>query len=301
MKLTNPNASEQAVKLFDTIASLYGKGILSGQQESTWKGSDEYEFDYIFEKTGKYPAVRGLDYMNNDFAGVTRRAVKWHSRGGIVSICWHCGCDFSGSWSECMNSVIPDWDKALTEGTPEYETLIRGMDKAAAALAELKEQQIPILWRPFHEFDGGWFWWGKGGPEPFRKLWRIMYNRYVGHWHLDNLIWVLGWCQNGKNYGDWYPGNDCVDIAGADSYYDGANPGLWNAVLEVVGDRMPVCFHECGRIPTVPQLKESGTGWVWFLTWHTDHITSHNDPAVLKEIYNDAYVWTLDRLPELLK
>ena len=89
-----------------------------------------------------------------------------------------------------------------------------------------------------------------------------------------------------------------MDIADADSYYDGANPGLWNAVLDVVGDRMPVCFHECGRIPTVLQLREAGTAWVWFLTRHTDHITAHNDPAVLKEIYNDTYVWTLDRLPE---
>ncbi|MBQ8332624.1 MAG: mannan endo-1,4-beta-mannosidase A and B [Clostridia bacterium] len=296
MKLTNPNASPEARQLFDYICGLYGRNILSGQQESTWMGSEEYEFDYIFEKTGKYPALRGLDYMNDDFAGVNRRAVKWHERGGIVSVCWHCGCDFSGSWSECMNTVLPDWERALTEGTPEYDALIRGMDKGAAALAELNEKKIPVLWRPFHEFDGGWFWWGKGGADNFRKLWRILYDRYVNHWHLDNLIWVLGWCQNGVNYGDWYPGDEYVDIAGADSYHDGANPNLWNAVLDVVGDRMPVCFHECGRIPTAAQLREAGTDWVWFLTWHTEHILHHNDPAVLREIYNDPYVITLDHV-----
>ena len=299
MKLTNTNPSPEAVRLFDAIAGLYRHGILSGQQESTWKGSDEYEFDYICEKTGKYPAVRGLDYMNDDFDGVNRRAVKWHERGGIVTICWHRGCDFSGSWSQCMNTEIPDWDDALTPGTDAYNTLIRGMDKAAEALTGLKERNIPVLWRPFHEFDGGWFWWGKGGGENFNKLWRIMYDRYVNHWNLNNLIWVLGWCQNGVNYGDWYPGDEYVDIAGADSYYDGANPGLWNAVLDVVGDRMPVSFHECGRIPTVQQLREDGTDWVWFLTWHTDHIVNHNDPAVLREIYNDPYVITLDRVAEI--
>ena len=53
MKLTNTNPSPQAVRLFDAIAGLYRHGILSGQQESTWNGSDEYEFDYICEKTGK--------------------------------------------------------------------------------------------------------------------------------------------------------------------------------------------------------------------------------------------------------
>ena len=157
MKLTNPNASREAVQLFEKIAALNGN-ILSGQQESTWMGSEDFEFDYIFEKTGKYPAVRGLDYMNDDFKGVNRRAVKWHERGGMVSVCWHCGCDFSGSWSECMNTAIPDWERALTEGTEENSVLIRGMDKAAAALTELRDRKIPVLWRPFHEFDGGWFW-----------------------------------------------------------------------------------------------------------------------------------------------
>ena len=71
--------------------------IISGQQESTWVGGEQYEFEYIYEKTGKYPAIRGLDYMNDDFEGVNRRAIEWYEKGGIVSICWHCGSDFSGS------------------------------------------------------------------------------------------------------------------------------------------------------------------------------------------------------------
>lgn len=132
-------------------------------------GSDQYEFDYIYEKTGKYPAIRGLDYMNDDFNGVNKRAADWYEKGGIVTICWHCGCDFSGSWDECMKTELADWDKALTEGTPEYEKLIAGMDKAAEALSKLKDQNIPVLWRPFHELDGGWFWWSKGGAENFKS------------------------------------------------------------------------------------------------------------------------------------
>ncbi len=143
--LSNPDASEAAQDLFTYICDTYGNAILSGQQESTWMGSEQYEFDYIYDNTGKYPAIRGLDYMNDDFDGVNRRAKEWYDRGGIVTICWHCGSDFSGSWSECMNTTITDWDKALTEGTPEYETLIKGMDKAAEALQELQEENIPVL------------------------------------------------------------------------------------------------------------------------------------------------------------
>lgn len=258
-KLSNPNASEQAQKLYDYICDTYGNAILSGQQESTWMGSEQYEFDYIFDKTGKYPAIRGLDYMNDDFSGVNRRAKEWHERGGIVTICWHCGCDFSGSWSECMNTEISDWNASLTEGTPEYEKLVAGMDKAAKALTELRDEGITVLWRPFHELDGGWFWWSKGGAENFKKLWTLMYDRYTNHWGLNNLIWVFGLSHEARHGGDWYPGEEYVDVAGADSYTDGANASLYRVVKRFVGEEMPVCFHECGRIPTVEQLRKEDT------------------------------------------
>ena len=297
--LSNPNASKEAKTLFNYICKTYRNGIISGQQESTWMGSDQYEFDYIYEKTGKYPAIRGLDYMNDDFNGVNKRAAEWYEKGGIVTICWHCGCDFSGSWDECMKTELADWDKALTEGTPEYEKLIAGMDKAAKALTELKDKNIPVLWRPFHELDGGWFWWSKGGAENFKKLWTIMYDRYTNHWKLDNLIWVFGYSHNGRNFDKWYPGEDYVDIIGADSYDDGANSDLYKKVAAVAGEEMPICFHECGRIPTVQQLKDGKADWVWFMTWHTEYITDHNNTDDLKAIYNDEYVITLDELPKL--
>ncbi len=61
---------------------------------------------------------------------------------------------------------------------------------------------------------------------------------------------------------------------------------------------MPVCFHECGRVPTVEQLHEKDTDWVWFMTWHTDHITGSNDVNTLNEIFNDEYVIALDEVPD---
>lgn len=299
--LSNQNASKAAEELYGYICETFGNAIISGQQESTWMGSDQYEFDYIYKKTGKYPAIRGLDYMNDDFKGVNERAADWHKRGGIVTICWHCGCDFSGSWDECMKTELDDWDKALTEGTPEYKKLIAGMDKAAEALKELKEQNIPVLWRPFHELDGGWFWWSKGGAENFKKLWIIMYDRYTNHHKLDNLIWVFGYSGNNRDYDKWYPGDEYIDIIGADSYSDGANEKLYRSVEKIADGKMPICFHECGRIPTVKQLKDGKADWVWFMTWHTEYITDGNDIDDLKNIYNDEYVITLDELPDFTK
>ena len=137
--LSNIKADENTVKLYNYIVSLEKTAILSGQQESTWMGSCDYETDFIYENTGKLPAIKGFDYVNDDFDGVNERAAKWHKKGGIVTICWHCGSDFSGEWKDCMESTVSDWEKMLTQGTKEYEQMISGMDKAAAALKELKE------------------------------------------------------------------------------------------------------------------------------------------------------------------
>ena len=87
MKLSNANATETTKKVFAYICDTYENGIISGQQESTWVDGSEYEMNYIYDITGKYPAMRGLDFMNDDFDGVVDRAVDWWNKGGLVTIC----------------------------------------------------------------------------------------------------------------------------------------------------------------------------------------------------------------------
>ncbi len=293
--LSNPSSTENARALYSYIASLGEDACLSGQQESTWMGSDDYELDYLLSVTGKQPAIRGFDYMNDDFDGVNARAESWWKKGGIVTICWHTGSDFFGEWKDSQEDEIADWEKALTEGTKEYQELLDGMDKGAEALLKLKEKGITVLWRPFHEFDGGWFWWGKGGAESFRRLWIMMYERYTDYWQLDNLIWVLGYSHMGEDYKKWYPGDEYCDIIGADSYEIELQASLCRKVGRVADK--PLCFHECGDNPTAAELEKSR--WCWFMTWHTEYLTERNTVAELSELYNSEYVITLDELPDL--
>ena len=297
--LSNPDSTAETQAVYDYINEIYKTKIISGQQESTWmQGGADYEMNYISDVTGKLPAIRGLDYMHMDFDGVNKRAVEWWEKGGIVTICWHCGPDFRGEWTNCMNEVINDWDAALTEGTPEYEKLIAGMDMGGKALQELRDAGVPVLWRPFHELDGGWFWWSKGGADNFKKLWKIMYDRYTNYWGLNNLIWVYGYSHaNPRSMEEWYVGDEYCDIVGADSYNKGANQSLYKAVNMLVEDRKPICFHECGTIPTSKELTDHGALWCFFMTWHTSYITDENNKDALKSIYNDDYVITLDELP----
>ena len=204
--LSNENAIESAREVYRYLQEAYGTVCLTGQMESTWMGSPDYELDYIEENTGKLPAIRGLDFMNNDFGGVIQRAKQWWELGGIPTICWHTGADFASGYTESLEDNI-NWEEAFVPGSDTYNALLEGMDRAVPYLQKLEDDGVPVLWRPFHELDGGWFWWSKGGADNFVKLWQLMYSRYTDYWELDNLIWVYGYSGNGDDMDDWYPGD----------------------------------------------------------------------------------------------
>ena len=292
--LSNSNADEATRKVYDYICENFGTYMLSCQQESTWMGSPDYEMDYIEQTTGKLPAMRGLDFMNADFKGVVERSKAWHEKGGLVTICWHTGINGKG-YNESKDDV-PDFEKLLTAGTPENTAMLENWDKAANALAELRDAGIPVLWRPFHEFDGGWFWWGKDGGENFIKLWQMMYDRYTNEFGLTNLIWVLGY--SGEVKDGWYPGDDYCDIIGSDTYDNSTHSSAWAKLQNVTDSGKPLAFHECGNVPPVEDFERDGCLWSWFMVWHTDHIKG-NDKDNLKAVYNSDKVITLDELPDL--
>ena len=238
-RLSNPAAGEKTKAVYSFLCENYGKKIISGQQESTWKGTPEYEMDFIRRETGKTPALRGLDFMN--FDGVTARAKEWWERGGLVTICWHAGI-YGGGYNESKNDV-PDFRLLLDEKTEEHRKMIVNWDRAARALSELQDAGVVVLWRPFHEFDGRWFWWGKGSPEDFIRLWRMMYKRFTEDFHLNNLIWVLGY--SGEVRDGWYVGDDFCDVIGSDTYDGTEHKNGWDRLLRVGAGNKPFSFHEC--------------------------------------------------------
>ena len=284
-------ANAAATEVYQYLLDNFGSVMLSCQQESTWMGSTEYEMDIIENATGKLPAMRGLDFMNGDFDGVVERAKDWWERGGLVTICWHTGINGAG-YQESKDDN-PDFEKLFDESTPEHKKMIENWDKAAKALGELKDAGVPVLWRPFHEFDGGWFWWGKGGGDNFIKLWRMMHDRFTNEFGLDNLIWVLGYSGDVKS--GWYPGDEYCDIIGSDTYDNSTHSGAYKK-LEKMNTGKPIAFHECGYVPSVEDFEKDGCMWSWFMVWHTDYISNH-DKEQLKKVYNHEKVITLDELP----
>ena len=298
--LSNENAIENAQALYGYMQEIYGKYCLTGQMESTWMGSPDYEMNYLEENTGKLPAIRGMDFIHNDFQGVVDRAAEWWEKGGIPTICWHTGADFASGYNECLADDI-NWEEAFVAGSDTYNSLVAGMDRAVPYLQQLEDAGVPVLWRPFHELDGGWFWWSKGGSDNFIKLWQLMYSRYTDYWGLDNLIWVYGYSSIGGTMAEWYPGDAYVDLVGADSYTPGAEARLYEECMEVAPEGMPVVFHECGKIPTEQEMKDAGVKWLFFMVWTTEYLTDKNQQPVdaLYEIYHSDFFLTLDELPDL--
>ena len=127
-----------------------------------------------------------------------------------------------------------------------------------------------------------------------------MYEKYTNEWELDNLIWALGFTASVP--AEWYPGDEYVDMVGADTYVenDGSLIGMYNKVVDLVGTGVPVMLHENGSIPNPDSLKSDGAYWSSFMTWHTEWITDSkfNTKESIKAVYNSDYVITLDELPE---
>jgi hypothetical protein len=297
--LSNPRASAEARAVYRYLCSVYGAKTLTGQQEDPV--APRTELGYIEKTTGKLPAILGLDYIiPAEQAGVNARAEAWWRSGGIPTLCWHWGAPDIGTGYENSKKDF-DVAAALTAGTPQHAAMWRDLAHVGDLLTALRLRGVPVLWRPFHEFSGDWFWWGKHGPEAFKALWTTMYDYFVHDRRLDNLIWVLGWA--GQNVDPaYYPGRDRVDIAGADLYVQdhGNLADMFAKVQAIVAPDLPICLHENGPIPD-PATLGPGANWLYFMTWHTKWIEDGvlNPPDLLKRYYDAPRYVTREALPPL--
>ena len=296
--LSNPAASREARRLYRFLWSIYGRYTLTGQQESPAGRRDE--LDYLQRLTGRLPAILGLDFIiPSEWDGVHDRAVAWSRAGGIVALCWHWGAPDIGTGYENSKKDF-DVIAALKHGTPQNALMMAQMVEVGQQLARLRDAGVPVLWRPFHEFSGDWFWWGKHGPAAFRALWLLMRDRFTRLHRLDNLIWVLGWA--GQNVDPAYdPGPGLYDVAGADLYVEdhGNLARMFGQVRAIVGERVPICLHENGPVPD-PATLGPAADWLWFMTWHTRWLEdpAQNRAEELAAYYASERYLTRDELPQ---
>ncbi|EWM12491.1 mannan endo-1,4-beta-mannosidase [Kutzneria sp. 744] len=286
----DPNATAQARHLLCYLYSQYGNHIVSGQQETN---GSENEFNFIYNNTGKVPAIRGLDMC--DRPGAIDRAAAWWNAGGIPMIGWHVGAPGT---SYCNYGGTASINNTLTPGTREYASYTAELDAAASQLLRLQSQNVAVLWRPYHEAGGTWFWWSKEGGAQYQRLWKFQFNYFVDVKGIHNLVWL--WPADGEPNSSFYPGKSYVDVGGADTYVNDHGPltSLFNSTRGVVGSTIPITLHENGAIPDPSQLQSTCARWVMFSTWNSNWITGQ-DPGFLRTTFNSAYVVTRDEVPSL--
>jgi mannan endo-1,4-beta-mannosidase len=301
----NPNASVPARRLLAFLYQLKGKGILSGQHDYL-EAPDTYP-GQIFKLTGKYPAVHGYELgaitgqsaadIARQRSSVVESAIRWHKAGGIVTMMFH--ARYPGTaplWVNVQRATSEqEFARVVTPGTAEYNHLIRDIDEVADYLKRLRDAGVPVLWRPYHEMNGGWFWWGK--KSRFVDLWTIMFDRYTRHHGLDNLLWV--WNPNAPNaYADpferYYPGHDKVDILAVDIYNNDYKQSHHDQLARLSAGK-PIAIGENGEMPNPSSLQTSQPNWIWFMTWGK-MLRENNSDAVIRNVYAHPYVLTRDKV-----
>jgi len=281
--LSNPNASKEAKELIRFLESIQGKRILSGQHSNKASCPD---IGYIKRMTGKTPAVLGFDLLSYSNAVETpestwecidevennkrsvEAALEWAGKGAVITLTWHWFSPTKGRnksfYAENTDFVLP---KVLKEKGMDYEAMLLDLERIAGVLKAFKDEKVPVLWRPLHEADGNWFWWG-ANPAAFKELYRLMYKLFTEKYRLDNLIWVLN--APGTEY---YPGDDVVDINSIDSYADKikgtALKGDFERLSQASTGKKPNAIGEIGTIPDLDALQEGEIPWLWYMLWNS--------------------------------
>jgi len=279
----NPNATPEARALLKKLCDLGGKGILTGQHN--YPNERNLDTNRIFEITGKYPAIWGSDFgftSDEDKDAITHRdlmiaeAKKQAAAGSVIYLCWHMlrpTEDEPGkpgaSWSGSVQARLTDdqWLELIASDSPLHQRWEKYMDTAAVYLKQLQDAHIPVLWRPMHENNGTFFWWGgRPGPYGTAMLYREVYNRMVNVHHLNNLIWV--WNQNGPAPGgefyNFFPGRNYCDVVSYDNYRT-LDERYYYEML-TIADGKPIALGEVGSIPS-PEVLKAQPKWTFYMTW----------------------------------
>ena len=217
--------------------------IMYGHQDDlmyghSWKLEDasaEFVRSDIHGVCGKYPAVYGMDLGGievgweanldkNDFDNMRASAVAHHERGGVVTFSWHPRNPLTGgdAWDVSSKEVVA----SILPGGEKHEFFMGWLSNAADFLGSIRTadgQTVPVVWRPWHEHTGSWFWWGQDlcTTEQYKALWQMTYDYMVKERGLDNLVWAYSPGAGGitpELFAERYPGDEIIDMVGFDCY-----------------------------------------------------------------------------------
>lgn len=306
MKPVNENATENAKKLLQYLEETSGNKIITGQHTQTVAME---EITHIKKITGAEPLLRGFELLAyspniryetgdehcqkeiDENKNTLEHALAFGRKGGIVTFTWHWFSPIGGQ-DKSFYSEKTDFDpsQVLVEGTKEREAFFHDLDVMAQYLAPFCKEDIPLLWRPFHESEGDWFWWGRKGPAVAAALYRLQFEYFVNKCHLNNLLWVWN-CPLKEGY----PGDDVVDIISRDLYAEkGTKTDYrkeYEELIAITDAKKPAALAEIGILPDIHMLEKSRVPWCYYMVWSKDFVMTEefNRYEQLRELYDSSY------------
>lgn len=286
INMVDKNATYETKALYYNLKTNAGKGILFGQQDATmlgvgWKG--DADRSDIKSVTGEHPAIYGWDFWEivrtylgypntnaQDPALIKKATIAAYDRGGINTFAWHMqNFVTGGNFYDTTSSV-----KAILPGGAKHDVYKQSLTIIANYVKDLKGADgklIPIIFRPFHEHTGTWFWWGKGNSTKadYIQLWQFTVTYLRDTKGVRNLIYAYSPDRVEKDFSEYldrYPGDDYIDVLGFDNYWDfrdevGADWGAQSLakVAKLAKDK--------GKISA---LTETGLAKVAIPNWYTN-------------------------------
>ena len=244
--------SPEAVMMLDILKAVPQQGkFMFGHHDDPvygigWDG-DSARSD-VKSVCGDYPAVMSFDLGRIEIYGdknldnvstdrIRQEVVAQYERGGMVSFSWHTDNPLTGkdSWDVSDSTVV----KSILPGGANHDKFMGWLDKIADYLNSIQTAdgtKVPVLFRPWHEHTGSWFWWGQNlcSTEDYKALWKMTYDR-MQEKGATQLIYAYSPGTEPKDsteYLERYPGDEIVDLIGVDAYqYDkGFSKNLENAL-----------------------------------------------------------------------
>lgn len=282
--------------------------LLSGQHHY----HQHDEMSHVQTLTGKRPAVLGFDFLSFHVQPTwwpmyRELALEHHRAGGVVQISWH---ETSPSLSVLDEGGYPNgtlfdmdqatFDQVLEPGTALHDSWRTHVAICAGWLRELQDFGVPVMWRPYHEMTGKWFWWGAKEPAGFRRLWRNLHHELTHVHGLQNLVWCWSGAHVDPGYGP-YIDPETTDLVGVDLYEQTRDSSVYAERAKHIAEatNLPFGYAELGLLPELDTLFAVQATWVlvWGSTfldkerWPSDH--PGNTPGAIRELYGDPRVLSL--------
>ena len=316
--LVDKNATDQTAALFYNLKKVSKTNVLFGHQDATKRGVTNAATQWANEQhlpavssqksdvkdvTGAYPAVYGHDFdhianfeSNNWFdyeKQIARQlTIEAYNRGGVNTFSWHYRNPVSKGgfyWSE---SPVKAVDKILPGGSHHevYKTSLRTVGDFAKSLIAADGKLAPVIFRPFHEFDGDWFWWGAAHctPDEYKALYRFTVTYLRDSLGVRNFLY--GWSPD-KNfttetqYLQRYPGDAYVDLVGMDNYGDLGTSGNNNTA----SSKLVIVSNYAKKANKIAALTETGLVNLTQPDWFTKRLLATMQLAKVEIAY--ALVW----------